>query len=130
MVVRLRPVRVFLVEDSAVLRTRLQAMIEAIPGASLVGHAAGADDAVRGITAEKPDVVVLDLHLAQGNGFDVMRAAAAAALGVAFYVLTNYPMAGYRMSAERLGARGFFDKSSEFMALRDALASRAASEKS
>ena len=122
--------RVFLVEDSALLRTRLAAMIEGIPGASLVGHAAGASDAIRDIAAHKPDVVVLDLHLAQGSGFDVMRAAAAAALGVAFYVLTNYPAAGYRLSAERMGALGFFDKSSEFNALRDALAGRAASEKS
>jgi DNA-binding NarL/FixJ family response regulator len=41
--------------------------------------------------------------------------------GVAFYVLTNYPAAGYRASAERHGARGFFDKSSEFDRLREAL---------
>ena len=112
------------------LRTRLLAMIAAIPGASVVGYASGADDAIRDIAAQKPDVVVLDLHLAQGSGFDVMRATAVAALGIAFYVLTNYPAAGYRLSAQRLGAQGFFDKSSEFTALRDALAGRVASEKS
>jgi len=122
--------KVFLVEDSTHLRTRLQAMIEAIPGATLLGHASGASEAIREIAACKPDVVVLDIHLAEGNGFDVMRAAAKSALETAFYVLTNHPMAGYRMSAERLGALGFFDKSTEFLALRDALAGRAASAKS
>jgi len=38
------------------------------------------------------------------------------------HVLTNYPLDGYRQVAERLGARGFFDKSSEIARLRDTLA--------
>ena len=122
--------KVFLVEDSTPLLTRLQAMIDAIPGATLIGHASGATEAIREITACKPDVVVLDIHLAEGNGFDVMRAASKSTLETAFYVLTNHPMAGYRMTAERLGARGFFDKSTEFMALRDALANRAGAAES
>jgi two-component system, NarL family, response regulator DevR len=113
--------KVFLVEDSELLRSRLEAMLSAIPGAQVVGHAEGAADAVRQITATRPDVVVLDIHLKQGNGFDVMRGVKGSVPGVAFYVLTNYPAAGYRASAERHGARGFFDKSSEFDALRAAL---------
>jgi DNA-binding NarL/FixJ family response regulator len=118
-------VKVFLVEDAPLLRERLQALIASIPGSRTVGHAAGAQDAVRGILAERPDVVVLDIHLADGNGFDVMRALRAAALETEIYVLTNYPLDGYRQLAERLGARGFFDKSTEFQRLRDALAAHA-----
>ena len=41
---------------------------------------------------------------------------------MSFYVLTNHPMETYRQTAERLGARGFFDKSTEFDRLREALA--------
>jgi DNA-binding NarL/FixJ family response regulator len=67
-------------------------------------------------------VVVLDIHLAEGNGFDVLRGLRAAQFLPEIHVLTNYPLDGYRRSAERLGARGFFDKSSEFDALRAALA--------
>ena len=119
-------VKVFLVEDSPILRTRLEAMLAAIPGAQTVGHAEGAEEAIQRILGERPDVVVLDIHLKQGNGFDILRAVAAAAPEVVFYVLTNYPAEGYRASAERLGARGFFDKSSEFSRLRDALAAAAA----
>jgi DNA-binding NarL/FixJ family response regulator len=37
-------------------------------------------------------------------------------------VLTNYPNEAYRRKAQALGARGFFDKSSELDALRAALA--------
>jgi two-component system response regulator DevR len=113
---------VFLVEDSPLLRTRLEAMIAAIPGASTVGYADGADDAVRQILAKQPDVVLLDIHLKQGNGLDILRAVGKSAPQTRFYVLTNYPMEGYRLSAERLGARGFFDKSTEIDRLREALA--------
>jgi DNA-binding NarL/FixJ family response regulator len=119
---------VFLVEDAPLLRERLEALIAAIPGTSVVGHAAGAQDALRGILDARPDVVVLDIHLADGNGFDVLRGLRAAQFAPEIHVLTNYPLDKYRETAERLGARGFFDKSTQFDALRAALAVRADAE--
>jgi DNA-binding NarL/FixJ family response regulator len=116
--------KVFLVEDAPLLRERLNALIVAV-GAEPVGHAEGAREAIEGILAANPDVVVLDIHLKDGNGFDVLRAVHKAAPAIAFFVLTNHPHEGYRASAERLGARGFFDKSSEFDKLRAALVSAA-----
>lgn len=118
--------QVFLVEDSALLRSRLQAMLAAIPGARAIGHASGAADAIQAILAQRPDAVVLDIHLEQGNGFDVLQALQKAALKTAVFVLTNYPNEAYRRKAESLGARGFFDKSHELEALRAALAGAAA----
>ena len=118
--------RVFLVEDSPLLRTRLEAMVGSIPGASIDGHAEGAQEAVQAILAGRPDAVVLDIHLKEGNGFDVLRGLRAAALALPVYVLTNYPEERYRRSAAELGACGFFDKSTEFSLLRDALARAAA----
>ena len=117
--------KVFLVEDAPLLRERLEALIAAIPGVTSVGHAAGAKEALAGILAQRPDAVVLDLHLTEGTGFDVMRGLRAAAFAPAIYVLTNYPLEGYRASAERLGARAFFDKSNDIARLRDALAAGA-----
>lgn len=114
--------KVFVVEDAPLLRERLEALIASIPGLSVAGHASGAAAAVRDILAARPDVVVLDIHLAEGNGFDVLRGLRAAAFMPLIYVLTNYPLEGYRKTAERLGARGFFDKSNEIDRLRDALA--------
>jgi DNA-binding NarL/FixJ family response regulator len=116
--------KVFLVEDAPLLRERLIELIASVGGTN-VGHAEGAQEAIRDILAAAPDVVVLDLHLKQGNGFDVLRAVGKAAPAIVFYVLTNYPHDGYRASAVRLGARGFFDKTAEFDKLRDALATRA-----
>ena len=118
--------KVFLVEDSPLLRSRLEAMLGAIAGASVAGRAGGAKAAIEGILAARPDAVVLDLHLDDGNGFDVLKALQEAALQVAVYVLTNFPSEPHRRKAASLGARGFFDKSNEFERLRQALAAHAA----
>lgn len=122
--------KVFLVEDSPMLRTRLETMLAAIPGARTVGQASGAQDAIDAILAQRPDAVVLDIHLDQGNGFDVLQALQKSAPQVDVYVLTNYPNEAYRRKAEGLGARGFFDKSSDIERLRAAIAARAASHAS
>ena len=114
-------VKVFLVEDSPILRERLERMLGAIPGAETVGHAPTARGAIAGIEAARPDAVVLDIQLEEGTGFDVMRAVRPRQPQVRFYVLTNFAHEGYRRMAEKLGARGFFDKSKEIEALQAAL---------
>jgi DNA-binding NarL/FixJ family response regulator len=118
--------QIFLVEDSAPVRERLAEMLGAIPGARLVGAAERADTAIRGILAARPDVVVLDLNLAEGtSGFDVLRAVCPAAPGIDFYMLSNFSADPYRALAARLGARGFFDKTRELERVRQTLAARA-----
>ena len=117
--------KVFLVEDSPLLRERLETMLAAIPGAENVGHAPAAESAIAGIEAARPDVVVLDIQLERGTGFDVMRAVRPKQPQVAFYVLTNFAHEGYRRMAEKLGARAFFDKSKEIEALQAALRAHA-----
>jgi DNA-binding NarL/FixJ family response regulator len=117
-------VRIFLVEDSALIRERLERMLSGIAGARIVGSAAGAQDAIRSILAARPDVVLLDYQLAQGNGFDVLRALHERAPEIDVYMLSSFPSEPYRIVAERLGARRFFDKSTEFERVRDALAAR------
>jgi len=126
-------VRIFVVEDSPAVCERLQAMLGEIEGAQTVGVAAEAQSAIEGIRAVRPDVVVLDLHLAEGNGFDVLRALRAPdapTASVEVFVLSNLSAVPYRRNAERLGVQGFFDKSTEFGHMRDALAKRAQSIRS
>lgn len=117
---------IFLVEDSALVRERLIEMIESVPGARVVGLASRADEAVRGILAARPDLVVLDLNLAQGTGIDVLRALRLEAPRIDVYMLSGYATAPYRQLARRLGARDFFDKSTEFARVKDVVAARAA----
>jgi DNA-binding NarL/FixJ family response regulator len=102
-------------------------LFENVPGAQVIGQAADADEAIAAILAARPDVVLLDVQLEQSSGFDVLRAVHSLAPGIAFYMLSNFAAEPYRRHAERLGARGFFDKSTDFERLRDLVAQRAAS---
>jgi DNA-binding NarL/FixJ family response regulator len=119
-------VSVFLVEDSPLVLERLSELLEAIPGVKVVGRATGARDAIAGIHQAKPEVVVLDLKLAQGSGFDVLSELHPREPGIDFYMLSSFSSDPYRRRAERLGARAFFDKTTEFERVRDAIAQRAA----
>lgn len=116
--------KVYLVEDSPQIRERLLALFAGVSGARTVGYADNADAAIRDILAERPNAVVLDVSLAQGSGIDVLRALRAQAPEVDVYMLTNFATPQYRRLCDRLGAKGFFDKSTEFELVRDAIAAR------
>ena len=118
---------VFLVEDCASIRERLVRLFEGVPGAQVVGQAGDADEAIEAILAARPDVVLLDLQLQHSSGFDVLRAVLSVAPDITFYMLSNFASEPYRRHAEHLGARDFFDKSTDFERLRDLVAQRAAS---
>jgi len=117
--------RVFVVEDSLAVCERLQTMLAGIEGTEAVGVAATAQGAIDAIRAAQPDVVVLDLRLAEGSGLDVLRALRTEGAAIAIYMLSNFAEAPYRRLAERLGAQGFFDKSTEFERVRDVLSAHA-----
>lgn len=119
------PLRVFVAEDSQPIRERLALML-AESGAAESGHAAGVEAAIRGILEQRPELVILDVQLVDGTGFDVLRAVRDQAPEVDIYLFSNFAAYPYRQLAERLGARGFFDKSTEFGLLRDVVARRAA----
>jgi len=116
---------IFLVEDSAMVRERLQRLLAEVPGAHIGGHATQARAAIRDILAQKPDVVVLDLKLDEGSGFDVLKEVHEREPGIDIYMLSNFASEPYRRYALRLGAVDFFDKSSEFERVRDVIAKRA-----
>jgi two-component system response regulator DevR len=113
----------FLVEDSPAIRQRLEVLLRDIPGVEIVGYAEEADAALAGIARLKPDAVVLDLVLAKGHGIDVLRALKQADSAVEVFVLTNVATPQYRRACMALAAKGFFDKTTEFMAVREAIAS-------
>ena len=104
-------VKVFLVENAPQVRERLRSLIGVIRDVEIVGETGSAADAIAGILQTAPDLVLLDIHLDHGNGFDVLRALRKQAPAIVCYMLSNFPSATYRAVAERLGARAFFDKS-------------------
>lgn len=120
--------KLFIVEDSQPVRERLRGMLGVISGVEIVGEAPDVTGAVAGILEAQPNIVLLDLQLGTGSGFSVLEAVHAREPRIDFYMLSNFASEPYRRHAERLGARGFFDKSNEFERVRDAVAERAALE--
>jgi len=118
--------RVFLVEDSAVVRQRVLEILGSIDGVNTIGSATTANDAERAILQAQPDAVLLDIKLAQGSGFDVLRSLRKQAPHIEIYMLSNFAAQPYRERASSLGARGFFDKTNEIERLRQTMAARAA----
>jgi DNA-binding NarL/FixJ family response regulator len=119
--------KVFLAEDSPLVLARIKGLLASAPEAEIVGEADSAAGAIEGILQSRPDVVLLDLNLAPGSGFDVLRSLHPRLPGVDFYMLSNFAAAPYRELAARLGAKDYFDKSSDFKRVLDLLAGRAAS---
>ena len=113
---------VFIVDDSASIRSRLAEMITRLDGVSVVGEAASATEAIAGILRLKPDSVLLDLNLMGRTGIDVLRAVHPKEPGIVFIVLTNHAEPQYRTACTKAGAAYFLDKSCDFDRVPDVIA--------
>jgi DNA-binding NarL/FixJ family response regulator len=109
-----KQLRIYLVEDSVIMGNLLQELI-AGTGASVVGRSGSAVTAIEEIAALDVDVIVVDLALHEGNGFDVLRATQSSPAGKRpiRIVLTNHSTPSYRIAAAHLDADAYFDKSKE-----------------
>jgi DNA-binding NarL/FixJ family response regulator len=109
-----KQLQVYVVEDSPIIRRLLMATIDGA-GAELVGHSASAQQAIKEISELEPDLILIDISLDFGNGFDVLRVLRnrGIAQSARKVILTNYANAEYRNLCFRLGANQFCDKSSD-----------------
>lgn len=106
--------KIFLVDDSLVIRQRLKRLIADVPGVLVVGEAGSVREATDAILEQKPDVAILDIHLFNGSGIDVLKDAKKADPTLIVIILTDYPFPQYRIKCMEVGADFFFLKSSEF----------------
>ena len=108
------PLQVFIVEDSPLVRDRLYAAVVAA-GGIVVGHSEAANDAIASLATAQPDLVIIDIQLRSGTGFEVLRALQTTGRDrlATKIVLTNHASTEYRERSFQLGADAFFDKSSE-----------------
>ncbi len=106
--------KIFIADDSPIVRDRLIAMLSEMEGVEVVGHAEDAVEAIRKIRELRPDAVVLDIRLANGSGIDVLKAIKMDRPEVLVIMLTLYPYSQYRESCMKAGASFFLDKASGF----------------
>jgi len=109
-----RKIKVFIVDDSLIVRERLSTMLDELTGIETVGQAENVAEAVSAIPKLQPDVVILDIRMPDGSGIDVLRTIKQGESSPVIIVLTNYPFPGYRQKCLQAGADFFLDKSTEF----------------
>jgi DNA-binding NarL/FixJ family response regulator len=109
--------RVLVVDDHQLFRAGVRAELEG--RVELVGDAATVDEAVELIERERPDVVLLDVHMPDGGGVEVLRRAGSA--GPRFLALSVSDAAEDVIAVIRAGARGYVTKSISGAELADAI---------
>jgi DNA-binding NarL/FixJ family response regulator len=102
-------VRVVLVDDHRMFRTGVRA--ELGPAVEVVGEAEDAPSAVKVILAERPEVVLLDVHLPGGGGRAVLEAVVPRHPEIRFLALSVSDAAEDVIAVIRGGARGYVTKS-------------------
>ena len=108
-------IRVALADDQQLIRAGFRSLLEAEPDLEVVGEAATGRDAVALVTREKPDVVLMDIRMPDGDGlWATERIAANPALdGTHVIVVTTFELDEYVAQAIRAGASGFLVKDTE-----------------
>jgi DNA-binding NarL/FixJ family response regulator len=114
--------RVVLVDDHELFRAGVRSELDGL--VDVVGDAATVADAVELIGAQAPDVVLLDVHMPDGGGLEVirrLRAASTDSSGVRFLALSVSDAAEDVIAVIRAGARGYVTKTISGAELADAV---------
>jgi DNA-binding NarL/FixJ family response regulator len=114
-----KPIRVMLVDDHAIVRQGLRSILEPDPRFQVVAEAGNGVTALELIKAVQPDVVLLDLQLPDVGGADLCRMIRGASPQVAVLILSAYADRDLVAACLRAGARGYLLKDAENLALRD-----------
>jgi DNA-binding NarL/FixJ family response regulator len=111
--------RVVVVDDHELFRAGVRSELEG--RVELVGDAATVEDAVATIARERPDVVLLDVHMPDGGGVEVIRRSAAEHPETRFLALSVSDAAEDVIAVIRAGARGYVTKTISGADLADAV---------
>ena len=122
------PTRVFIVDDHEIVRRGVADLLELYADFEVIGEAGTAAQALSRIPAARPDVVILDVRLPDGNGVEVCRALRSELPDTAVLMLTSYSDPQAEVSAALAGAAGYVLKDIHGDALLDVIRRVAAGE--
>jgi len=106
-------VKVLIVDDSNIVCERLVKLLADLEGVSVIGLTGSAAGACHLIAKYQPDVITLDLQLADGSGTEVLREVKISRPATSVIVLTNHTGPVFKEMCERHNADFFFDKATE-----------------
>ena len=107
----LKPTRVLLVDDHALVRAGIRALIDTLDGVEVVAEAGNGREALQQVEKFAPDLVLLDLTMPEMSGFEVLEQIVRRSPQVRVIILTMHDAREYTIRALRLGAAGFIPKS-------------------
>jgi DNA-binding NarL/FixJ family response regulator len=106
-----KPIRVLLADDHALIRAGISALLERMERVEIVGEAADGRGAMNLILELSPDVVLLDLQMPGLSGFEVLQQTTVKSPQVKVIVLSVHDTQEYALRALSSGAVGYLPKS-------------------
>ena len=106
------PIRVFLVDDQALVRGGFRMLIEAEDDLEVVGEASDGASGLATLQRTPADVVLMDIRMPRMDGVETTKRLAAAGNPVKVLVLTTFDLDEYVFAALKAGASGFLLKDS------------------
>jgi DNA-binding NarL/FixJ family response regulator len=107
-------VTVLIADDSPKIRISLTRLIKARKMEVLLQESADVEATIAAVDRQQPDILILDLSMPGGGGFDVLSHIRAKGYATRVLVLTSYASEYNRRKSLKLGADCFFDKAREF----------------
>jgi DNA-binding NarL/FixJ family response regulator len=114
-------IRVLLIDDHALVRAGIRALVSEVDGVEVVGEAGNGDEALPLIEELQPDILLLDLSMPGLSGFEVLAHTAKRFPSIRVIVLTVHESGHYAVEALRAGAAGFLPKSAASAELHEAI---------
>ncbi|HEY2686000.1 MAG TPA: response regulator transcription factor [Steroidobacteraceae bacterium] len=103
---------VLIADDHAMVRAGFRQFLELIPEVGLVGEASTGDETLDALRSKHWDLVLLDIHMPDRGGLDILPHIKAAFPKVPILIVTSLPERLYARHAFRGGASGFLSKTS------------------
>lgn len=117
----MKPIRVVIADDHALVRAGIRALVEKIEGMVVVGEAGNGREAMERVSELQPDLMLLDITMPEGGGFAVLDHVTKNYPDIRVIVLTVHEAGEYAMRALREGAAGFLPKSAASAELEHAI---------
>ncbi|MET3711607.1 DNA-binding NarL/FixJ family response regulator [Sphingomonas trueperi] len=106
------PIRILLVDDHMLLREGVRAVVSTQTDMEIAGEASSGAEAIGAYARLRPDLVLMDLQMADMSGLEAITAIRAASPDARIIVLTTYSGDGRAIKALRAGAMGYLLKAS------------------